>query len=237
MEKPHYGIDAPGVIRNFVILAVAGIVAGSFLLHSDSRFRGLSRPLLTMGIWFAATALVMLFSSLWGKFRARDTLLDSIPWRGDERVLDVGCGHGLLLLAAAKRVPRGHATGIDLWSQVDQAANSKAATLHNAELEGVADRVEVLDGDARKLPFSDASFDVVLSSLAIHNIENAEERATAIREMVRVLSPGGHVGIIDIKHDYSAMLESAGAQCLHKRWSLLFALITRTVVARKVEGP
>ena len=73
--------------------------------------------------------------------------------------------------------------------------------------------------------------------LAIHNIEDAGERATAIREMVRVLAPGGYVGIIDIKNDYSSLLESAGAPSIRKRWSLLFALITRTVTARKTLSP
>ena len=233
MEGPRYGIDAPGVIRNFALLAVGGIAGGWFLHSSGSGLRGFARPLLWMGSWFAITAVVMLGSSLWGKFRARDALLDSIPWSGNERVLDVGCGHGLLLLAAAKRLRGGRATGIDLWSQKDQAANSAQATRRNAELEGVADRVEIMDGDARRLPFADATFDVVLSSLAIHNIEDRDERATAIREMVRVLVPDGYVGIIDIRHDYSSLLEAAGARCIRKRWSLLFALITRTVTARK----
>lgn len=233
MNRPHYGIDAPGVVRNFVLLAVAGLAGGGLLLASHSGLRGFGRPLLWMGGSFALTALAMLASSLWWKFAARDTLLDSIPWRGDERVLDVGCGHGLLLLGAAKRVPRGHATGIDLWSQQDQASNSKEATLRNAELEGVADRVGVQDGDARRLPFGDGSFDVVLSSLAIHNIESAEERATAIREMVRVLVPGGYAGIIDIRHDYAPLLEAGAAPITRKSWSLLFAQMTRSVTARK----
>jgi ubiquinone/menaquinone biosynthesis C-methylase UbiE len=130
-------------------------------------------------------------SSYYGKFHARDRLLDGLGLAGDETLLDVGCGHGLLLIGAAKRLPRGRAVGIDLWSQVDQGNNSKEATLGNAELEGVADRVEIHTGDMRQMPFADATFDAVVANLAIHNVPSREGRRQAISEIVRVLTPGG----------------------------------------------
>ncbi|HTT75285.1 MAG TPA: methyltransferase domain-containing protein [Candidatus Binataceae bacterium] len=114
----------------------------------------------------------MFASSRFGKFRARDRILARLKLRGDETVLDVGCGHGLLLIAAAKLLPRGHAVGIDLWSQWQQSGNSRKATLRNAALEGVAQRVSVHDGDMRKMPFADRSFDATVAHFAIHPDEN-----------------------------------------------------------------
>ncbi len=129
-----------------------------------------------------------------------------------ETVLDVGCGHGLMLIGAARRVSRGRAIGVDLWSQKDQKDNSPAATLRNARAQGVARRTEVLDGDMRALPLEDASVDVVLSSLAIHNVTGRDERRKAISEIVRVLKPGGRVGIMDIAHvgEYASDFREAG---------------------------
>jgi len=144
-------------------------------------------------------SLAIVWSSLVAKLWERDRLLNELLLRGDERVLDVGCGHGLLLIGAAKRLPRGRAVGIDIWSQVDQGNNSRESTLANAQAEGVADRVEVHDGDMRKLPFVDASFDVV-ASLSIHNIESPQGRYQAILEMERVLKPGGRVALMEIFH-------------------------------------
>jgi ubiquinone/menaquinone biosynthesis C-methylase UbiE len=141
----------------------------------------------------------MAWGSRVGKLQLRDKIIRSFSWRGDERVLDVGCGHGLMLLAAAKRLTSGRAVGIDVWSQVDQADNSAAATLENARLEGVADRVEVLDADVRKLPFPDASFDVVLSSFVIHNLSRASDRRQVVQEIARVLRPGGELAIAAIR--------------------------------------
>jgi ubiquinone/menaquinone biosynthesis C-methylase UbiE len=83
---------------------------------------------------------------------------------------------------------------------VDQGSNSREATLENANLEGVADRVEVRDGDMRKLPFPDGSVDAVVANLAIHNISDREGRREAISEIVRVLKPGGQVALMDFKH-------------------------------------
>ena len=77
----------------------------------------------------------MLWGSRVGKLRLRDKLIGSIPWRGDELVLDVGCGHGLLLIAAAKRLRGGKAISVDLWKNQDQADNSREATWRNVEIE------------------------------------------------------------------------------------------------------
>lgn len=205
MAKPSYGIDAPGVIRNLLLIGAALIAAGILF----------PRPLgwaVWSGGFVALGGLAMVASSLWGKQAKRDRLLRSLALRGDERVLDLGCGHGLLLIGAAKRLPRGRAEGIDLWSQVDQARNHRDATLQNAALEGVSERVTLHDGDMRELPFEPGTFDLILSSLAIHNIPTAEGRAQAVREAVRVLKPGGRVALLDFQKtdEYARTLREAG---------------------------
>src|SRR6266487_2436863 len=93
----------------------------------------------------------------------------------------------VVLLMAAQRLTTGRAAGVDLWRSVDQSGNSLEATRRNAIAEGVADRVELHTGDMTALPFEDSSFDVVVSSLAIHNISRSADREKAIEEAVRVL--------------------------------------------------
>ena len=108
--------------------------------------------------------------------------------------------------------PTGRAIGVDIWSQRDQGENSAAATLANAAAEGVADRVDVREGDIRELPFPDASFDAIVSNLVIHNISGRDQRRRAINEFVRVLRPGGQIGIMDLGHvgQYADDLRAAG---------------------------
>jgi arsenite methyltransferase len=204
-KKPDYGLDAPGLVGGFLLGGPALFASGYFLLEWATPRHigpliGISYSMFYCGIVLFIESLLLMGSSYYGKFRARDRLLDGLHLRGDETVLDVGCGHGLLLIAAAKRLPRGRSTGIDLWSQVDQGNNSRKATLQNATLEGVAERVEVRDGDMRKLPFADASVDVVVANLAIHNISSRDGRREAISEIVRVLKFGGQVALMDFKY-------------------------------------
>ena len=221
MPKPNYGIDAPTVVRNLAIAAVVFYLLAAFFV----------RAFLFTALGFTLAVVLMLWSSLYGKFRARDQVLNAIPWRGDEQVLDVGCGHGLMLIGAAKRLTTGRATGIDIWQDVDQANNSAAATLHNAELEG--ESVDVKNGDARQIPFDDATFDVIVSSLALHNIYKREEREQALAEIARVTKPGGHVAILDIRHNYAPFFAQHGFTIV-KRWHVfLFAGATGAMVARK----
>ena len=76
----------------------------------------------------------------------------------------------------------------------------------------MAERVEVRDGDMRKLPFADASMDAVIANLAIHNISSREGRREAIAEIVRVLKPGGQAALMDFKHvgQYAEDLRRSG---------------------------
>jgi arsenite methyltransferase len=143
-------------------------------------------------------------------------------------VLDVGCGHGLMLIGAAKRLSSGRAIGIDIWQDVDQANNSAAATRRNAELEGVS--VDVRDGDARRIPFDAAAFDVVVSSLVLHNIYTPREREQALGEIAHVLKPGGHAAVFDVRHAYGKFFERNGCTIVTKWTTMLFG---RSVIARK----
>jgi arsenite methyltransferase len=74
-----------------------------------------------------------------------------------------------MLIAAAKRLTSGRAVGVDLWQTENQSGNCREATLRDCQIEQVADRVTLKDGDARKLELADGSFDVILSSWAIQD--------------------------------------------------------------------
>ena len=167
-------------------------------------------------LYGAGMGAYMTYGSRVGKLRTRERLLDMAQtlgaWTGSERVLDVGCGRGLLLVGAARRLPTGTAVGVDLWRAEDQAGNSPDAALENARREGVADRVRVETGDARALPNADASFDAVLSHWVVHNLPSDADRVRALDEMCRVLRPGGVLVLADIAHlsEYCAHLAARG---------------------------
>jgi arsenite methyltransferase len=199
-----YGLDAPPVIRNLILAGIASILAGSLLrLFLASTYSRLAIILLACGLLIGASFLVsaalMVWSSKVGKLKFREQLIDSLELRGTEIVLDVGCGRGLLLTAAARRLKTGKAIGIDLWQSVDQSGNHPETTLSNAQVEGVAERVEVKTGDMRQLPFVDQTIDVVVSNLAIHNIPDKAGRARAVSEIARVLKPNGRVALVDFE--------------------------------------
>jgi arsenite methyltransferase len=198
-QAPDYGLDGGRAVRAMFIVGLAGAIGGFLLVQwTLTRHLGLAYSLQIFGFCSLILASLMFASSRFGKLHARDRILARLKLRGDETVLDVGCGHGLLLIAAAKLLPRGHAVGIDLWSQWEQSDNSREATLRNAALEGVAQQVSVHDGDMRKLPFADRSFDATVAHFAIHNVRGRDGRREAIREIVRTLEQGGQVAISDI---------------------------------------
>jgi arsenite methyltransferase len=228
--RERYGVDAPGVVRTLGVLG-AVLTALSWPAYEVTR-AGLGRPAaIVVVVVVALSALTcwvqfgwMLYSSLVGKRRLWQRVLERLALRGDEQVLEVGPGRGAVLLAAARRVPGGHLVGVDVWRAQDQSGNGRDALLDNARSAGVAERVEVLDGDMRQLPFEDHEFDLALASLAIHNLP-ADDRAGAVTELFRVLKPGGRLVIVDFQgtSGYAEALREAGAERVHRsgrRWSM-----------------
>ena len=201
-HKGDYGIDgsfhtvsARGQAISIGVGTAALAVSSGISLHRGQRLIAAFTAASSLGI--AASTALYIYATKAGKFAVWQRILDELLLQGDETVLDMGCGRGAVLLATAKRLPEGKAVGIDLW-QADQTDNSPSATLANAEVEGVKDRIELHTADMTALPFDDNSFDAIVSSLAIHNIPSRDGRRHALNEAMRVLKPGGRLAIADL---------------------------------------
>ena len=187
-QGPRYGVDAPAFPA---LLGAAGVACGLAAARRPGRIAAG-----TAAVLLASTG-VYLHTTLRGKLRVWERELDRAALKGDEQLLDLGCGRGAVLIEAARRLPSGRAVGVDLWSRKDQSGNGPEVTLANAAAAGVADRVEVRTADITRLPFQDDSFDVVTSAMVIHNIPSPEARYRAVDEAMRVLRPGGQLLIAD----------------------------------------
>lgn len=127
-------------------------------------------------------------------------------WSTVKTALDVGCGRGILLNAVALQLKKegscGRVVGLD-------RKNTTLSTLKKAGMEGVQEYVTCREGDARRLPFTDNYFDVVVSAGFLHTVGKefgsktaaaAAERMRVLGEVVRVLKSGG-VGVVwDLVH-------------------------------------
>jgi arsenite methyltransferase len=238
MKHPDYGIDAPGVVRNLLIAGLVLVVC-SFLVPPFT-ISGITFNLNTMeeimGVILIAEAALMLLYSKYGKFHHRDRMLHMVHWKGNETVLDVGTGAGLLMIGAAKKLATGRSVGIDIWSTKDLSGNTAKKALDNAAMEGVAESVEVRNENICNTSFGNASFDVVLSNLCLHNIADKMERQKACREIARILKPGGVAVISDFKNtaEYSKEFSKAGLSIEKKLTSYLKTFPPLTVIkARK----
>ena len=229
-RRGSYGIDAPYapafLAAMTVVYLVMAIISGRWRMLVPMTF-------------MLAFLVFYLHGTLRGKFVAWAGLLDQLHLRGDERILDLGCGRGAVLLMAAQHLTTGRAVGVDLWRSFDQSGNSLEATRRNASAEGVADRVELHTANMTALPFADSSFDVVVSSLAIHNISRRADREKAIEEAVRVLRPGGRLMIADVRatRQYREQLARSGMNEVGRRrlgWFWPAQLVTATKPERGI---
>lgn len=214
--KINYGIDAPKVIRNLLMIGVMLILAAfaaapllsrSWLLMLDGAF-------LYTGFFCVAEGLLMIWYSKFGKLKQRDRMLKLHSFTGEEKVLDIGTGRGLLMIGAAKHLTSGSAIGIDIWNNEDLSGNNAARTLQNARLEGVKDKVEVLNENIVLTTFASNSFDLILSNLCLHNIYESRSRRAACEEIYRLLKPGATAIIADFRHTamYKSIFEELGMQ-------------------------
>jgi SAM-dependent methyltransferase len=121
--------------------------------------------------------------------RFRERLLDQAALAGGQRVLDVGCGTATLAIMVKQREPSAEVVGLDADSAILERGRAKAARA------GVD--VQLDEGMSFDLPYEDASFDRVLSTLFFHHVKPDAKERTA-REIVRVLRPGGELHVADM---------------------------------------
>lgn len=184
------GFDAPfGIIG--LLVGTVFMFIGAF--NAQSLF-----------VWLAAFLMLFFsftyFHTTWyGKYKIVKKAIQELQLPANTQALDIGTGHGLVLLEIAKYLKApGKVIGIDIWSSKDQFQNSQAAAEQNIEQAGASDVAKVQTGNMLELPFPDNSFDLVTASLAIHNVKNKKERDRALAEAIRVLKPGGQLLIVDL---------------------------------------
>jgi len=225
-----YALEVPTQVRHGLALGLL-LGAGGLVLAvaGFESWRALAIGLLVVGALAAAVAVVL--AAVIGeqvRMRARQRIMDAVGWRGDETVLDVGCGNGFLLVEAAKRLTTGRATGIDLW-KAHAGGQSADAVRRNAAIEGVAEKVELADVDARRMPFGDGSFDVVMSSLMLHHAGGRADREQVVAEMMRVARPGARVLLYDMRpivQRAAQQLRAAGFVEVERLGGWLLAVVT-----------
>ena len=192
MEKTNYGnwvtkkiIIVPGVVAIF--FAGISFISYFFLIGT---------------IVFIIPCIYFLyayykFSAAGGDVQARirSLVFEYISWNGNGTILDIGCGNGALAIESAKKYREASVTGIDYWGEMWDY--SKEVCNRNAEIEGVADRVEFQKANAVSLPFEDGSFDLVLSNFVFHEA-GSRDKKEVLKEALRMVKPGGHFVFQDL---------------------------------------
>ena len=182
-KKPRYG---------YVAFASSSIVS-SLLIISGILIGFLYSTLLGVIVFFLGLySLCSYLTSLYfvNPFKSLD-LSKVLPLKGDERVLDVGCGLGRATIGAAKLLHSGKIIGVDIWDRLEIPGNSQEKAYENAAIEGVEDKVEFRYGDAFDLPFDSDSFDVVMCAGLLTSFHSDEKKSLAMKEIHRVLKSNG----------------------------------------------
>jgi len=182
-KKAHYGYyGLPKIGISVGVFVGIGVVIGLFWL------KWLGVGIACFGVYLILSHGITLY--VLNRREAPD-LEKMLKLKGSENVLDVGCGLGRTAIGAAKLLTTGKVIGIDIWDKMEILSNCPERAYENAEIEGVRDKVEFKTGNILSIPFPDGSFDLVTSSSVVNSLHTEAEKFNALKEILRVLKPGG----------------------------------------------
>lgn len=203
-ERPSYGLVAWKYFAWMAVIGFAGL--GLVITSALSAFGPLVKwilllvgaPVAFVGLYIG-TAYIVLYQKAFKVKRRGDNwsrIAHLSQLKGKEHVLDVGCGTGRVAISLAKRLRTGKVVGIDIFEGV--SGRSPETARRNAKVEGVDDRVDFRYGNALKIPFEDGTFDLVTMGSVLHELHDDKDKEKALREVYRVLKPGGRFLTIEI---------------------------------------
>lgn len=167
----------PNVLIRYVLWAVAGV---------------------TLLIFVYLTYIYYQFSEQGGGIQRRlwTLVIDHLRWDHAGQALDIGTGNGSVAILLAMRHPDAQVTGIDYWGKGWEY--SQQTCMHNAAVMGVTDRTHFQKASASDLPFPADTFDAAISHFVFHEVADAPDKRTVIREALRVVRQGGAFAFQDM---------------------------------------
>jgi len=231
-KKANYGQELIPALWTLTIISAILITIIIYLLESGSGMHAVIIILATLVLGFLSVVSMSIWSSRVGKLIMRNRMLDELQLSGSEQVLDIGCGKGLLTIGIAKKLTTGKICGLDHWQGTFEYNYTREMVEKNILIEGVADHIEIVSGDALHLPFNAEEFNLITSSLAMHHVGDGN---TAFREMIRVLKPGGLIAIADMPTSkiIKQMKEEGFEIILIKPLVRLFFIKVHLIIAKK----
>jgi SAM-dependent methyltransferase len=200
-----YGLVVP--------LALSGALAGIAIWRAWPRWISVLAGIVM--VW--AVVGLFLVNVVFGIDRPMELPTERFLASGRGRVLDVGAGSGRAAVGVLLARPGTTVTGIDLYEgYMGIEDNTPERFMTNARIAGAAHRAEAIKGDARQLPFGDATFDAVVSSYVIDHLRG-EGKAKALSEAARVLKPRGEFLLLIVNADWMSRLFSPHALGHHPR--------------------
>ncbi len=193
-NKPNYGLVA---VKYFIFMVIIGIIGILIAVIGSQVFFPLNIILLFVGIPIAFICLYIGLSYIPFYYFMLKLGEEIDYWhgvfekyiQGNEYVLDVGCGTGRIAIKVAKLLDTGNVVGIDLFK--GSSGYSPDPAYRNAKIEGVSEKTEFKHGNLLKLEFPDNKFDIITSSSVLHDVHGDKNKEEAMKEIFRVLKPGG----------------------------------------------
>jgi SAM-dependent methyltransferase len=181
--KPFYGlINFTRANLVTIILFITGIMI--YLLFSFL----LGIILILMGVYSLLSYIISIF--LIKPTKSID-FSKMFKLKGNEIILDAGCGLGRATVGIAKLLENGKVIGIDIWDKLEVPGNSPEKAYKNAEIENVKNRVDFRFGDVFDLPFPYDYFDIVICSGLITSFHDNKKKVEAMKNIYHVLKPNG----------------------------------------------